>query len=80
MYRHNICDAGALYVYTDFNAVTMEDIDTQGVSEQDDHDLMLRHVVQAEPDLLFLDSYLADSLRGRSTRGASVIDPADDII
>lgn len=56
----------------------MEDIDTQSVNEPDDHQLLLRHVIGDEHDLLFLDSYLTESLRGDSPRGRFVVDPAEE--
>lgn len=44
----------------------MEDIDKNEVSEKansEDDELMLREVIQGEPDLYYLHHYLADVLR-----------------
>ncbi len=57
----------------------MENIDTQTQIDPDDHDLLLRHVIQGEHDLMFLDSYFGEMLRGGGG-GSFVLDPPDEEI
>ncbi len=49
----------------------MEDVDTLEPGEYDDETMFLSDVIQEEHELLFLDSYLRESFRGRSPLGAS---------
>lgn len=48
----------------------MEDVDTHESSDYDDETMFLSDVIQEEHELLFLDSYLRESFRGRSPLGA----------
>ncbi|MDR2894296.1 MAG: hypothetical protein LBU97_02405 [Alistipes sp.] len=44
----------------------MEDVDTQQLSEHDEEMMFLSEVIQDEYELLFLDSYLLESFKGRT--------------
>lgn len=47
----------------------MEDVDIQQNDDYDEEDLFLRDVISGEHDLLFLDSYMRESLRASGTAG-----------
>lgn len=44
----------------------MEDVDTQELNEHDEEAMFLSDVIADEHDLLFLDSYLRDTFRGKA--------------
>lgn len=46
----------------------MEDVDTQELNDHDEETMFLSDVIGEEYDLLFLDSYLRDTFRGRRVR------------
>jgi hypothetical protein len=47
----------------------MEDIDTQDVTNREEEDTFLCDVCDDDHELLFLDSYLRETFRGRSFHG-----------
>jgi hypothetical protein len=48
----------------------MEDIDTQEVTNHEDEDTFLCDMCDSDHELLFLDSYLRETFRGRSFHGS----------